>query len=84
MLTAREALRLCTANLDLDRMLKIAEVKVKEAVKEKRESCYILFPKQIYSKVDFRNFKNEASKLGYRWFDMGNDQGNSYCIELQW
>lgn len=84
MLSAVQALKLGTNNLDLDRMLKIAEAKVKEAVKEKRESCCILFPKQVYSKLDFRNFKNEASKLGYLWFDAGNDQGNSYCIELSW
>ena len=82
MLTASEALRLGTANLDLDRMLKIAEAKVKEAIKEKKDSCCILFPKHIYSNVDLRNFKNKASELGYRWFDTSDDQGNSYCIEM--
>ena len=84
MLTASEALRLGTENLDLDRMLKIAEAKVKEAIKEKRDSCCILFPKHIYSNVDLRIFKNEASELGYRWFDTSDDQGNSYCIEMSW
>lgn len=84
MLTASEALRFGTANLDLDRMLKIAEAKVKEAIKEKKDSCCILFPKHIYSNVDLRSFKNKASELGYRWFDTSDDQGNSYCIEMQW
>lgn len=84
MLTANEALQLGTKDLDLDRMLKIAESKVKEAVAGKKNSCCILFSKQIYSIYDFRNFKNEVIKLGYRTFSSGNDEGNSYCIELSW
>lgn len=43
MLTASEALRLGTTNLDLDRMLKIAEAKVKEAIKEKRIPAAFFF-----------------------------------------
>lgn len=84
MLTANEALRLGTKNLDLDRMLKIADSKVKEAVSDNKDSCCILFSKQIYSIYDFRNFKIEVGKLGYRVFSAGNDEGNSYCIELSW
>jgi hypothetical protein len=45
MLTASEALRLGTKDLDLDRMLKIAESKVKEAVANKSNRCCILFSK---------------------------------------
>ena len=43
MLSAKEALELGTNNLDLDRMLKIAESKVKEAVGNKSDRCCILF-----------------------------------------
>ena len=38
-LTANEALKLGTKDIDLDRMLKIAESKVKEAVAGKKNSC---------------------------------------------
>lgn len=84
MLSAIEALKLGTTNLDLDRMLEIADKKVKEAVAEKKESCVILFSKQLYSKLDIRNFKIEVNKLGYRVFDAGLNGGNSYCLELGW
>lgn len=85
MLTASEALRLGTTNLDLDKMLKTADAKVREAVKAKSDSCCILFNKQHYSKFDFRNFKIEVVKLGYKIFDAGDGpQANSYCVELSW
>lgn len=82
MISAVEALKLGTTNLDLDRMLKIADQKVKAAVAEKNDTCCILFPKHIYSKFDIRNFKAEVNKLGYRASSEGG--GNSYCIELSW
>ena len=72
MLTASEALRLGTANLDLDRMLKIAEAKVKEAIKEKRDSCCILFPKHIYSNVDIDYYED----LLYAEFLIKNKKNN--------
>lgn len=82
MISAVEALKLGTTNLDLDRMLKIADQKVKAAVEEKNDTCCILFPKHIYSKFDIRNFKIEVNKLGYR--TSSEDGGNSYCVELSW
>ena len=84
MISASAALKMGTSDLTLDRMLKIADQKVKEAVAEKKGNCVILFSFQIYSKIDIRNFKIEVDKLGYRVLDAGHEGGNSFCLELSW
>ena len=84
MLTASEALRLGTKDLDLDRMLKIAESKVKEAVANKSNRCRILFSKHTYSELDIRNFKNKVRGLGYLVLPSDNVLSDNYSIELKW
>ena len=82
MINAKEALNSCTKAQDLDRMLLIADKKVKEAIAEKLGRCCVLFPKHIYSELDIRNFCSAVSNLGYLVFlETG---GNSYCLELKW
>lgn len=82
MISAQEALIKCTDPTDLQRMLLIADKKVKEAIDEKASSCCILYPKHLYSDIDIRNFCSAASKLGY--LTLIEHGGNSYCIELRW
>ncbi len=84
MLSAKEALELGTNNLDLDRMLKIAESKVKEAVGNKSDRCCILFSKHAYSELDIRNFRNKVSGLGYLVIPSEINASGNYVIELKW
>lgn len=84
MLTANEALKLGTKDIDLDRMLKIADSKVKEAVANKSDRCCILFSKHTYSDLDIRNFKNKVSGLGYLVLPSDNVVSANYSIELKW
>jgi len=84
MLTANEALKLGTKDIDLDRMLKIADSKVKEAVANKSDRCCILFSKHTYSDLDIRNFKNKVSGLGYLVLASDNVVSANYSIELKW
>ena len=82
MISAQEALTKSTSPTDLQRMLLIADQKVKQAIAEKASSCCVLYPKHLYSEIDIRNFCSAASKLGYLIrIETG---GNSYCLELRW
>lgn len=82
MISAQEALSKCTDPTDLQRMLLIADKKVKQAIDEKASSCCILFPKHLYKEVDIRNFRKEISKKGYIYSE--EDANNSYCLLLRW
>lgn len=82
MISAKEALSESTNPTDLQRMLMIADQKVKQAIAEKASLCCILFSKHLYSDIDIRNFCSAASKLGY--LTLIEKGGNSYCLELRW
>lgn len=86
MINAQQAIAEVVATLELDRMLIIADKKVKEAISNKQSSCVILFSKDLYSDLHLREFSKKVRSLGYFCFCPFDQDSHSRSniVELRW
>lgn len=86
MITAKQALDMVAKPIEIDRMLIIADQKVKEAISNGQTSCVILFRKEFYSDAHLREFSIKVRSLGYLYFPEmnGNSESRSNAVELRW
>ena len=86
MINAQQAVGGVVKPIEIDRMLIIADQKVKQAILNKQSSCVILFSKDIYSDLHLREFSRKVSSLGYFYYIpfCQDSQSRSNIVELRW
>ncbi|GEM_PF-4637193 len=83
MITAQEALQQSLTG-DPQRMLLIAESKIKEAVSKKQSSCTIEYSRYLYSDLDIRVLYRTLQGLGYFCYPEFMCSGNNHKLEVRW
>ena len=83
MITASEA-RVQSLKGDPERMLIIAETKIKDAIANKQGSCFIEYSKHLYGDLDVRCLCDNLKKHGYFCMPHIFHEGNNHKLEVRW
>lgn len=83
MITASEA-RAQSLKGDPERMLIIAETKIKEAVANKQNSCFIKYSKHLYGMQDVSNLCRSLGGYGYLCLPSFLCEGDNFELEVRW
>lgn len=83
MLNAKEALKLSLKG-DPERMVLIAETKIKEAIKNHNEKCLLKFSKHLYGDTDIRLLTDTLRGSGYFCMPLILKKGDYHELEVGW
>lgn len=83
MITASEA-RTQALKGDPERMLIIAETKIKDAAANKQRSCLIKYSKHLYGMQDISNLCRNLGVYGYLCLPKFTCEGNNFELEVRW
>lgn len=83
MITASEA-RTQVLKGDPERMLIIAETKIKDAISNKQSSCLIKYSKHLYGTQDISNLCRNLGGYGYLCWPKFHCEGNNFELEVRW